>query len=159
MEHKQIYLTGRAPQLSAQQWLPRWRPHGPFVRNLDLWVNFRHYEQCRVLPAAEAGAAARFGLAEGYDGVGLVWFRSREAVLTAFESTDLQAIFDDEQETFAAPIADNSVFTREVVMKDTGATQVKFIAFLPRKAGLSREEFQDYWEHQHGPLFLGLPDI
>ena len=56
-------------------------------------------------------------------------------------------------------IGDVSVFTREVVLRDTGATQVKFVAFVPRKPGMTREEFQDYWEHGHGPVFLGVPDI
>jgi uncharacterized protein (TIGR02118 family) len=158
MEAKQIYIARRADALSEDQWIPRWRQHGHFVRNLPLWDNFRHYEQCRVLHGDEAGPAAP-SVADGYDGVGMVWFRSLEAVETALSDPSVHSIFDDEKETFAAPIADTSVFTREVVLKDTGATRFKWVAFLPRKQGLSREEFQEYWEHRHGPLFLGLPEI
>ena len=31
---------------------------------------------------------------------------------------------------------------------------IKLMMCLRRKAGMSREEFQDYWLNQHGPLFL-----
>jgi hypothetical protein len=158
MEAKQIYIARRADALSEAQWLPRWRQHGHFVRTLSLWENFRHYEQCRVLSGDEAGAAAP-SVSAGYDGVGMVWFRSLAAVEAALSDPSVHSIFDDEKETFAAPIADTSLFTREVVLKDTGATRYKWVAFLPRKAGLSREAFQDHWEHRHGPLFLEQPDV
>lgn len=32
-------------------------------------------------------------------------------------------------------------------------------AFVKRKAGLSHEEFLDYWHHQHGPLIRDTPGL
>jgi uncharacterized protein (TIGR02118 family) len=159
MEPKQIYLTRRQHSLSAEAWLPRWRQHGKFVRNLPLWDQIRHYDQCTVLPSEDAGAAAMFGLAEGYDGVAMVWFRSLEAVEAALSDPSVGSVFEDEKEVFDDPIADTSLFTREIVFRDTGATQIKLVGFLRRKPGLTRAEFQEHWEHRHGPLFLGVPSM
>jgi hypothetical protein len=160
MEPKQIYITRRKPSYTAEQWGPRWRQHGRFVRSLALWSQIRHYEQCRAL-SPDAAAPANFeGLAQGlYDGVGMVWFRSFAAVGAALSDPSVHSVFEDEKDVFDDPIADTSLFTREVVFRDTGATRVKFVAFLRRKHGLSREQFLEHWEHTHGPLFLGVAEI
>ncbi|HEY6761194.1 MAG TPA: EthD family reductase, partial [Baekduia sp.] len=159
MEPKQIYLTRRQRALDAAAWTPRWRQHGRFVRSLPLWDQIRHYEQCGVLPAEQAGAAAMFGLAEGYDGVGMVWFRSLSAVREALADPTVGSVFEDEKDVFDDPIADTSVFTREVVFRDTGATTIKLVGFLRRKPGLTREQFSEHWEQRHGPLFLSVPSM
>jgi EthD domain len=159
MEPKQIYITKRAPAYSEAQWGARWRRHGSFVRSLPLWAQIRHYEQCRVL-SDEAAAPAQFdGLSGAYDGVGMVWFRNRDAVGAALGDPTVQSVFEDEKDVFNDPIADTSLFCREVVFRDTGATTVKLVGFLRRRRGLSREQFSEAWEHTHGRLFLSVPEI
>ena len=160
MEPKQIYITRRKPSYSAEAWGPRWRQHGRFVRGLPLWAQIRRYEQCRVLSPEAAAAAGMPGLAQtSYDGVGMVWFRSPEAVAAALADPTVEGVFEDEKDVFADPIADTSLFTREIVLRDTGATNVKLVGFLRRKAGCSRDEFSAHWEHVHGPLFLGIEEV
>ena len=157
MEPKQIYITRREPSYSVETWGARWREHGRFVRGLPLWAQIRHYEQCRVLRGTEVpsvGAAS-----QDYDGVGMVWFRNPEAVLAALSDPTVGEVFEDEKDVFADPIADTSLFTRELVVRDTGATTVKIVAFLRRRDGLTREEFSHHWEHVHAPVFLGVPEI
>ena len=36
---------------------------------------------------------------------------------------------------------------------------ITMIVFVRRKAGLTPEEFSDYWLRQHGPLVMGVPDF
>jgi EthD domain len=159
MEPKQIYITKRAPEYTREQWGARWRRHGSFVRSLPLWAQIRHYEQCRVMGPTFAEAAQFEGLSHAYDGVGMVWFRSPDAVGAALADPTVESVFDDEKDVFNDPIADTSLFTREVVFRDTGATTVKLVGFLRRRRGLTREEFSEIWEHQHGQLFLSVPEI
>jgi hypothetical protein len=159
MEPKQIYITKRASDYTREQWGARWRRHGSFVRSLPLWAQIRHYEQCRVLGPSAAEAAQFEGLTDAYDGVGMVWFRSPDAVGAALEDSTVGSVFDDERDVFNDPIADTSLFTREVVFRDTGTTTVKLVGFLRRRRGLTRAEFSEIWEHQHGPLFLSVPEI
>jgi hypothetical protein len=159
MEPKQIYITKRAPEYTQEQWGARWRRHGSFVRSLPLWAQIRRYEQCRVVGAQAAEAAQFEGLSHAYDGVGMVWFRSPDAVRAALEDPTVGSVFDDEKDVFNDPIADTSLFTREVVLRDTGATTIKLVTFLRRRRGLTREEFSEIWEQQHGELFLSVPEI
>jgi uncharacterized protein (TIGR02118 family) len=159
MEPKQIYIARRAAGLTEETYPARWRQHGSFVRTLPLWKYIRHYEQCRALRAAELGGAPIPGVAEEIDMVGMVWFRSPEAVDGALADPSVGQVYDDERETFAEPIADTSLFTREVVGRDEGATKIKIVAFVQRRAGTTREEFSQYWEHRHGPLFLGATEV
>jgi EthD domain len=161
MEPKQIYITRRKPPYTTEAWGPRWRQHGRFVRGLPLWAQIRRYEQCRVLsPGAVEATAGMPSLAQAeYDGVGMVWFRSPEAVAAALADPTVESVFDDEKDVFADPIADTSLFTREIVLRDTGATNVKLVGFLRRKPGHSRDEFAAHWEHVHGPLFLGSEEV
>jgi hypothetical protein len=159
MEPKQIYIAARASGLTPDDYVDRWRRHGSFVRGLDLWRHIRHYEQCRVLDGADLGGMAFPGMASRWDMVGMVWFRSPEAVDHALADPDVARILADERETFMDPVAATTVFTREVVKRDEGGTKVKLVAFLRRQEGMSREEFSEYWEHQHGPLFLGTEEL
>lgn len=159
MQPKQIYVTRRAPAFSAADWGPRWRQHGRLVRGLPLWDQIARYAQCRVLGPEDAGAASTFAPAEGYDGVGMVWFRSLDAVEAALGDPSVSRVFADEQAVFADPIADTSLFTRELVLRDTGATTIKLVGFLRRQPHLTRAEFHEHWERRHGPLFLGVPSM
>jgi uncharacterized protein (TIGR02118 family) len=36
---------------------------------------------------------------------------------------------------------------------------VKLVAFVKRKAGMSREEFYEHWEERHAPLIAGTPEL
>jgi hypothetical protein len=159
MKPKQIYIAARASRLTAETYADRWRQHGRFVRGLELWKHICHYEQCRVLHGADLGGLEFPGMASGWDMVGMVWFRSSEDMDQALRDPSVSRVFEDERETFLEPISDTTVFTREVVKRDEGGTKVKLVAFLQRKPGMTREQFSEYWEHQHGPLFLDTDEM
>ena len=36
---------------------------------------------------------------------------------------------------------------------------MKLFAFVKRKEGMSREDFLDYWHHQHGPMIRDTPEL
>ena len=36
---------------------------------------------------------------------------------------------------------------------------IKLVAFLKRKPGLTREEFEDHWLHRHAPLIANTPEL
>jgi hypothetical protein len=156
---KQIYIAGRPEGASDEGFVERWRRHGSFVRSLPLWRHIRHYEQCVVrrdwsdigdtVPAREAS----------YDMVGMVWFRSTDAVAEALADPTVEQVYADERETFREAIAETSLMSREVVKRDIGGTRAKVVAFVKRKPGTTRAEFSDYWENSHGPLFLATEEV
>ena len=36
---------------------------------------------------------------------------------------------------------------------------VKLVCFVKRKEGMTADEFYDHWEHHHGPLIAGTPEL
>ncbi len=156
---KQIYIASRPDGASDESFAARWRRHGSFVRSLPLWAQIRHYEQCLVrhdwsdvgdtIPDREAR----------FDMVGMVWFRSVDAVTAALADPTVEQVYADERETFREPIADTSLMSRELVMRDLGGTRAKVVAFVKRRPGMTRAEFSDYWENDHGPLFLATEEV
>jgi uncharacterized protein (TIGR02118 family) len=161
MDIKMIYLAERNPSLDRDAWVARWRQHGAFCRTLPIWDHIRHYEQCVAVDGAEILQTSPTGPQpqEGWDGVGMIWFWSFEALGRAIDEPLRPQLDADELETFNGPVAPTALLAREVVLRDEGGVGAKVIAFVRRKPGLSREDFADYWEHQHAPLFVGCAGI
>ena len=156
---KQIYIAKRAAELTDATYAARWRQHGSFVRSLPLWQHIRHYEQCLVQSAEDVGGVEIPGLDTDWDMVGMVWFRGPDSFSDAVAEPSVELVYADERETFLEPIAETTVFTQELVLRNDGGTKVKLVAFLKRKPGLTREEFFRHWEHTHAPLFLGVEEV
>ncbi|CAB4938032.1 unannotated protein [freshwater metagenome] len=157
---KQIYITKRGAAYSCEEWTERWRQHGRFARNLELFAQIEHYRQCRVLPRSviEPTGFAEVAQQDEYDGVGMVWFRGEDALPAALEDPRIQELMDDELDVFEGPIADRTLFCRELVGRDTGATTVKIVAAIRHKEGTTRADFRHHWEHVHKDIFLGIPE-
>lgn len=129
-EPKLVYLAKRNPALSREAFIARWRQHGALGMSLPRWRNIVRYVHCDVLP----GSGAAPGLAQQYDGVGIVWHRSVAARAAHLADTrSREAMERDELETFAEPVGSSCVLTREsVVQLPAGAerTAVKLIRFM-----------------------------
>ena len=90
-----------------------------------------------------------------YDGIGSLWFEDEAAARDALASPQMAALRADAQH-FRDTAGTRQILAREVVMRDAPGPDaaLKLITFNLRKPGLSPQEFQDYWENQHGRLVL-----
>jgi uncharacterized protein (TIGR02118 family) len=158
MDVKMIYLAERHPQFTREQWVARWRQHGGFCRTLPIWDHMRHYEQCVAIDGSQFVNTSVSGPqpgAAGWDGVGMIWFWSMEALGRAIDEPRRLELDAEELETFSGPVAATTLLAREVVLRDMGGVNAKIIAFIRRKPAISREQFSEYWEYRHAPLVLG----
>ncbi len=110
---KLIYLARRNPALSRRDFVARWRRHGALGMSLPRWRNIARYVHCDALdpPAPTAAIDA------DYDAIGIVWHRSPAARTAHLADTGSRLQMEqDEHDTFARPIVEACVLTREQVL-------------------------------------------
>lgn len=109
IEPKIIYLAGRKAGLSDEAFVDRWSAHGKLAMSLPIWRNMKRYAQCDPVAIG--------GLPKICDGIGLVWYRSLDAMasITA-EPTLRQPLLDDELRTFSCQVREVAMLTEEEVL-------------------------------------------
>ena len=145
---KYMYLARRRPTLDRQGFTRRWRQHGALGMSLPRWVNVWRYVHCDVLDSDGPGIAA------GYDGVGVIWYRSLAARGAHASDHASQATMEaDEAETFSEPVANCGVLCAEQVLLDGAHSGLKLVRFLARPACMSITDFDSAWSlHQAAVL-------
>jgi hypothetical protein len=153
MRPKQFYVARRNPAMSRGEFRASWRRHGELAMRLPLWSNICRYTQgdTAEVPAATRDRLA--GFVQTADGIATVWFRDADAVGRIPADPDHAVLLADEDRIFEQRVAGTSLFTQEVVERDLGATMVKLVCFLTRRAALSRDEFALGWARSE----LALP--
>ena len=156
---KMIYLARANPSVPVGAFPARWRQHGRFCHGIPVWNHLCHYEQCLALgiDLGERVAASVPGLSSDWDGVGLIWFWSAEALSRAELEPSMKLLVADELETFDQVVAATALVTRERVHRDRGATNIKLISFVKRNGKTSSDEFYDFWGEAHARTLLGSP--
>jgi hypothetical protein len=127
---KLIYLARRNPALTHDGFTARWRQHGALGMSLPRWRNIWRYVHCDVTAAADE----TLGLAQGYDGIGLIWHRSRATRRAHREDTGSQAVMEaDERDTFAELVGNFCALYEEQTLFDDGSdAPVKLFRFHHR---------------------------
>ncbi|MFC0306110.1 EthD domain-containing protein [Rhizorhabdus histidinilytica] len=98
-----IVFVTRKTDLSYDEFSDYWlNRHAPLVKSVPEFMrHVRKYVQHHRAPGGEA--VAPFGDSPDYDGVGEIWFDSREAMKAAFEEPRyLEVIRPDEKKFFDA---------------------------------------------------------
>jgi hypothetical protein len=154
MEPKLIYLARRNPALTREAFTARWRRHGALGMSMPRWVNIRRYVHCDVLQSGIPGVA------EGYDGIGLIWHRSPEArVRHRADNSSQGQMEDDEAQTFAEPVYNFCLLAQEFVMKEEGTGTVKLIRFVERSKEMSKAAFEFAWRGAYAQALLRVPGL
>jgi hypothetical protein len=139
---KLIYLARRNPALTHQGFMARWRQHGALGMSLPRWRNIWRYVHCDVAPAADGIP----GLADGHDGIGLIWHRSRATRRAHREDTGSQAVMEaDELDTFADLVRNVCALYEEQTLFDDGSdAPVKLFRFHHRLLAMPEDRlFED----------------
>jgi hypothetical protein len=145
MTWKMIYLARRNPALAPEEFPQAWREHSALGRQCrNVQDKVLSVTQCsRVLDGAMAGAS------HDYDGVNLLRLRDLEAATDIWNDAETLAIMrPDEPRVFSTYVRDFTLVCRERVLRDAPRTGVCLFAFLRRRAGTSREEFQREWARE-----------
>lgn len=102
---KLMYLARRNPALTREAFTLRWRQHGALGMSRPRWRNIARYVHGDVLDR------------DDYDGIGLIWHRSRAARAAHLADTDSRLQMEqDEFETFAEPVVNFCLLAREYVL-------------------------------------------
>ena len=150
---KMIVQVRRRPGLSDAFFYPRWHDqHGDLVRSVADAVGFRRYVQAhRLVDAAVASAAARWGWSNVSDGQAELWWESESAMNAALSSprgieasreleVDEQD-FTDTKNLSALAAVELPVFDRTAGTDTADNDWVKLVLELVKPASLSQEEF------------------
>ncbi len=149
---KAIYFFKRKPGMSVDQFRTYWRnQHAELVRKVP---DVRRYVQS---PTLDSGYRKHEPL---YDGVAELWYDDVDTMRRIAQLPVSSAALADDA-NFMDMSTTAFLLTEEVVQKegDAGASPVKLISFLTRKAGIEVAPFQKYWREIHGPLAAKIPQV
>lgn len=124
IQPKIVYLADRRAGLTDRAFAEAWAEHGRLAMGLPIWRNMVRYAQCDPLALA--------GLAKPCDAIGLVWYRSLDAMAAiAREPALRQPLLDDELRTFSCPVREVAMLTHERVLLAGPPGGLKLFVFDP----------------------------
>jgi hypothetical protein len=140
---KRAYLVRRNPRLTAEEFPRRWKQHSDLGQTFpDVVARNRRVAYC----LANKALGERIGATGEYDGVGLLWLRSPEALEAAnTDPTAIPTMRADELKVFHQLVFNSAVLVEEHVLKPGADGKVAVLSFVRRRPGLSREAFQAAW--------------
>ena len=148
VEPKQFYVARRNPSMSIAEFRANWRHHGELAMSLPLWSNIFRYTQGDTAPVPSEFRDRLVGVDDSFDGIATVFFNDAEAVANIPADPDHQLLLTDENRIFDRPVAETSLFTKEIVERETEVTNAKITVFLRRADGLDKAEFEAAWSSQ-----------
>jgi hypothetical protein len=154
LQPKQFYVAKRNPAMSRGEFRAGWRRHGELAMRLPLWSNICRYTQGDTAEVPQATRDRLAGFVQSADGIATVWFRDADAVGRVPADPDHAVLLADEDRIFEQRVAGTSLFTEEIVERDRGATMVKLVRFMGRRATLRRDEFARAWAQSGHELAL-----
>lgn len=108
---KIIYLADRRAGFSDAAFADKWSAHGRLAMSLPIWRNMTHYAQCDPLAVGP--------LSKPCDAIGLVWYRSLDAMASIAVEPELrQPLLDDELRTFACHVREVAMLTIEETLQE-----------------------------------------
>lgn len=147
--YKIVTLMKRRPGMSVAQFQERWLAHAPIAARAP---GLRRYVQSHTLAQGYA-KGDRF-----YDGIGEMWFDSKNDWLAACRDRGYADEVDRDEQSFVDATRKVVMPVQALVIKDGPIPPdgVKNIEFVNRRPGMPLEAFRTYWREVHGPLASGI---
>lgn len=158
---KLAVLLKRKPDMSFAQFDQYWDgTHGDLVVSIPEFTrHVRRYSQAHIIDPTYDGAGMAWKRAD-YDGIAEVWFDNAAAMVTAFNEQRFVDLVGPDDAKFIDPSAVCTMVTEEIEkIALNGAPKVKLSVVIKRRAGMSFEEFDHYWNHIHGAIVTGVPEF
>jgi len=170
---KLIYCLRRLPTLSLEEFQHYWRTnHGPLVQSVAEVTKTRRYVQSHTIPDERMEAQRQaLGRPEPFDGVAMLWWDSVADFAPPERTKEREKagllLHEDEQRFI--DLARSPLWLAEEIPvitalrdEDTSArpsSRVKIVYCGRRLPNLTRDEFQQYWRTDHGPLVKSHEDV
>jgi hypothetical protein len=151
-----IYLARRNPALAPQAFAQAWREHSALGRSCrNVQDRVLAVAQCsRVLDLALPGACAE------HDGVALLALRDARSAQDIWNDPETLAVMrPDEPRVFAGYVRDFALVGRERVLRPGVRGTCAVIAFLRRRAPLSKADFDAAWCSENTACWLDAPAL
>ena len=149
---KWIVPVARRPEVERERLLEFWRCiHAPHV------ANFAKPERYRVTffdsPASLGGMPAAEEME--YDGMAELWFRDWDHFNDKMANAGPIGVLDGFGDLIE-PTSDGFFTTENVIVDgDVSSDQIKWVAFVQKRDGVSRDELFDAWSDEHSPRVAG----
>jgi hypothetical protein len=151
-----IYLARRNPALAPQAFAQAWREHSALGRTCrNVQDRVLAVAQCsRVLGPELPGACA------DHDGVALLALRDAQSAQDIWSDPETLAVMrPDEPRVFAGYVRDFTLVGRERVLRPGAHGACAVIAFVRRRATLSKAAFDDAWCSDNSARWLDAPAL
>jgi uncharacterized protein (TIGR02118 family) len=148
-------LLNRKADWPTEDFRRHWRDvHGPIAAQLP---GLRSYLQHHVVDSAQRGISHKRG-PETLDGISELVFDGDEAMTTAFGSSVVPALVQDER-VFLDRVRIVTVTRREVITPDPVRESIKRMSLLRRRADVDPETFDREWRDEHARLVQLTPGV
>ena len=157
---KLVCFFRRKPGLSVPEFHAHWRDsHGPLIAGTpELARHLVRYEQNHRLPSDYERDAA----GSGFDGATVQWLESMESFYGFVREPKYAELIAPDEATFLDRESITLLFTEDDDVKIEGShgdAEVKLLALLKRKQGITAAEFHSHWEGPHASIFADTPEI
>lgn len=156
--YKLIYLARRAAGVARADWPRTWRSHAIFASQfpvLEAKIDWMRY--CNRIDDPEVEGLS--GVSIDHDGVSVASSPTLDALNgSGFSKEERAQIDEDELRVFDRLTPDFSFFCTEQLLRDGPPLEVGLFRFVPRKPGLSREDFAERWQGEHAKVAGAVAD-
>lgn len=151
MAYKMLYLARRAKDVAWEDWPRTWKSHAVFASQFPAMEGT--IDWMRYTTRVDDPRAAGLPVSTAHDGVSV----AEAPVLDTFYgkgfSPEQRALIDqDELRVFDRYTPEFSFWAKESRAVDGPLGEAAVFRFLPRKAGVTREAFDDYLQREYQPL-------
>lgn len=158
---KLAVLLKRRKDLSFEEFDRYWDgTHGDLVVGIPEFTRHVHrYSQAHLIDPTYNGEGMAWKRAD-FDGIAEVWFESIEAMTTAFNEPRFIEIVGPDDEKFIDRDATAILVTREFEKIPLhGSPTIKLSVAIKRRAGMSFDDYDRYWNVQHAEIVTGVPEF
>ncbi len=157
---KLVCFFRRKPGMSVADFHAHWLgSHGPLIANTpELAQHLVRYEQNHRLPSDYE----RDANGPGFDGATVQWLESIESFYGFVREPKYAELIAPDEATFLDRESITLLFTEDDDVKIEGRrgdAEVKLLALLKRKQGITAADFHRHWAGAHASIFADTPEI
>lgn len=136
------------------------RPHGDLVVGIPEFTrHVSRYSQSHIIDPTYAGEGMAWKRAD-YDGIAEVWFEDTDRMVTAFNEPRFVDLVGADDRNFIDPDAVSTLVTKEhEKIPANGKAGVKLSVVIKRRAGMTFDEFDRYWDTTHADIVTSVPEF
>lgn len=158
---KLAMLLKRKKGMSFEEFDRYWSgPHADLLLSVPNFTrHVRRYCQSHVIDPSYGGEGLKWPKAD-FDGIAEVWFDSIDDMNRAFSEPDFVEKAGSDDLNFVDRESVTTIITEELEkIAPNGEAGVKLSVAMRRRPGMSFEDFDNHWTHNHWNLITSVPEF